>query len=273
MNGTDTFWAWGVPAGGATTIMSFYSTNLQTWINHTAYTIENISAPGAIAGIWNNAVARLDTPEGTPPAYVMALESTTTWQQPGTWLMATFATLNSSNLSAGWNHLDAHKYSYTSQEYSACPTIRHFGGWYYVASLFSPGCSDNAVYQQILVRSRDLKTWYTPLLPEKACGPLNASLDRFGNGTKYNPIVAPLFEEERDKQVGKPAWNYNTTLTEAQKQNVAVATDISNSDMDWCDDGQGGVYISYGWSNQWSSSNMFLGAAMVRNASQREWLE
>ena len=43
--------------------------------------------------------------------------------------------------------------------------------------------------------------------------------------------------------------------------------------MDWSDDGQGGVYISYSWSNQYSYKNMFLAAAEVRNATQQEWLE
>ena len=37
--------------------------------------------------------------------------------------------------------------------------------------------------------------------------------------------------------------------------------------------GKGGVYISYGWSNQNSFANMFLAAAEVRNATQRQWLE
>ena len=55
--------------------------------------------------------------------------------------------------------------------------------------------------------------------------------------------------------------------------NIEVASDGSNSDMDWSDDGRGGVYITYGWSNQVSFSNMFLAAAEVRNATQQEWLE
>jgi len=62
-------------------------------------------------------------------------------------------------------------------------------------------------------------------------------------------------------------------MTTAQKQNIAAATDFSNSDMDWSDDGKGGVYISYGWSNQVSFANMYLAAAEVRNATQQEWLE
>ena len=220
----------------------------------------------------NNAVTRLDTPKGTPPAYVMAIES----NMGKEYLQATFAYLNSSDLSSGWTQFDPKTHHYTSREYSACPTIRHFDGWFYVVSLFSPCCGNAPRYQQVLVRSRDLQTWSGPALPDVPAGPMNTSAPhwtRTGNGTKYNPILCPLFDEANDRLVGPPAWNYRTELTAAQKKNVAVATDFSNSDMDFSDDGKGGVYISYGWSNQASFANMFLNAAEVRNATQQEWFE
>ena len=53
---------------------------------------------------------------------------------------------------------DPATHRYTRREYSACPTIRHFGGWFYVAVLFSPCCGNAPRYQQVLARSRDLKT-------------------------------------------------------------------------------------------------------------------
>ena len=220
----------------------------------------------------NNAVTRLDTPKGTPPAYVMAIES----NMGKEYLQATFAYLNSSDLSSRWTQFDPKTHHYTSREYSACPTIRHFDGWFYVVSLFSPCCGNAPRYQQVLVWSRDLQTWSGPALPDVPAGPMNTSAPhwtRTGNGTKYNPILCPLFDEANDRLVGPPAWNYRTELTAAQKKNVAVATDFSNSDMDFSDDGKGGVYISYGWSNQASFANMFLNAAEVRNATQQEWLE
>ena len=96
---------------------------------------------------------------------------------------------------------------------------------------------------------------------------------RTGNGTKYNPILSPLFDEANDRKISPAAWNYKSELTAAQLENIEVASDGSNSDMDWSDDGRGGVYITYGWSNQVSFSNMFLAAAEVRNATQQEWLE
>jgi hypothetical protein len=40
-------------------------------------------------------------------------------------------------------------------------------------------------------------------------------------------------------QVGATQWNYNSSkLTAGQMENIAKATDFSNSDMDWSDDGQ-----------------------------------
>lgn len=118
------------------------------------------------------------------------------------------------------------------------------------------------------MRSRDLQTWSGPALPAVPMGALNTTgLDRTGNGTKYNPILCPLFDEHNDKQIGP------LKLTAEQHDNIAIANDASNSDMDWSDDGRGGVYISYGWSNQESFANMFLAAAEVRNASQQEWLQ
>jgi hypothetical protein len=320
MAGTDadTFWAWGVNGGYGPKITAFYSTDLITWKNGTAFEIKNRTEVG-FGGMCNNAVTRLDTPPGTPPAYVMAIES----NMGKEYLQATFAYLNSSNLSQGWTQFDPKTYHYTDREYSACPTIRHFAGWFYVASLFSPCCGNAPRYQQVLVRSRDLKTWATcvhsfanvsqsictacniefchnapylfeltihlfndgwdtlprrPALPDVPAGPMNTTRPgwtRTGNGSKYNPILCPLFDEANDKRVGTTQWNYNTStqLTAAQRENIAKATDFSNSDMDWSDDGKGGVYISYGWSNQASFSNMFLAAAEVRNATQQEWLE
>jgi hypothetical protein len=58
-----------------------------------------------------------------------------------------------------------------------------------------------------------------------------------------------------------------------QRGNIVASSDASNSDMDRSDDGQGGIYISYGWSNQASFANMFLAAAEVQSPMQREWLE
>eukprot|EP01052_Picozoa_sp_SAG31_P042123 SAG31_NODE_6589_length_1961_cov_1.373255_2_plen_329_part_00 len=278
MNNTETFWVWGVNYGFGPKISSFYSTDLLTWINGTAFEIKNATEVG-FSGMCNNAVTRLDTPKGTPPAYVMAIESN--GHEKGldlskTQCATTFAYLNSSNLSTGRTQFNPRTHQYTSREYSACPTIRHFNGWYYVATLFSPAYGNVPRYQQMLVRSRDLQTWSGPALPNESGGSVNTSRPgyvRTGNGTKYNPILSPLFDEANDRKISSAAWNYKTELTAAQLENIKVASDGSNSDMDWSDDGRGGVYITYGWSNQVSFANMFLAAAEVRNATQQEWLE
>ena len=240
LNDTDTFWVWGSRTPGGlepsyTTISSFYSTDLQTWVNGTAFEIKNSTAVG-FGGMCNNAVTRLDTPPGIPPAYVMAIESNGGPLVGKAYLMATFAYLNSSDLSTGWRQFDPKTHFYTNREYSACPTIRHFNGWFYLAVLFSPCCGNAPRYQQILVRSRDLQSWAGPALPALPMGALNTSqpgFDRTANGTKYNPILCPLFDEQNDKQVSPRAWNYNTTLSAAQQQSIADASDPSNSDMDW----------------------------------------
>ena len=104
-------------------IDSYYSTNLRTWINGTAFEIKNATEVG-FSGIANNAVTRLDTPKGEPPAYVMSIESNGGPLVGRAFLMATFAYLNSSNLSSGWKQFPPATHHYTSHEYSACPTIR-----------------------------------------------------------------------------------------------------------------------------------------------------
>ena len=179
LNDTDTFWVWGSRTPGGlepsyTTISSFYSTDLQTWVNGTAFEIKNSTAVG-FGGMCNNAVTRLDTPPGIPPAYVMAIESNGGPLVGKAYLMATFAYLNSSDLSTGWRQFDPKTHFYTNREYSACPTIRHFNGWFYLAVLFSPCCGNAPRYQQILVRSRDLQSWAGPALPALPMGALNTS--------------------------------------------------------------------------------------------------
>ena len=42
---------------------------------------------------------------------------------------------------------------------------------------------------------------------------------------------------------------------------ISNATDINNSDIDFCDDGQGGVYVAYSWGNQQVSSLLSLYSA------------
>ena len=100
MNNTETFWAWGVTNGYGPKINSWYSTDQRTWINGTAFEIKNSTEVG-FEGMCNNAVTRLDTPKGEPPAYVMAIASSGGPLVGKAYLMATFAYLNGSDLSKG----------------------------------------------------------------------------------------------------------------------------------------------------------------------------
>eukprot|EP01045_Picozoa_sp_COSAG04_P019502 COSAG04_NODE_1899_length_5275_cov_29.229907_6_plen_219_part_00 len=205
-----------------------------------------------------------------PPSYVMTIDSTGLPEPIAKiWVMQTF--LVSNDLTKPWNQLDPNTHRYTDHEYTGCSTIRHFAGWFYLAACFSPCCGNAPIYQYMMVRSRNLKDWSGPALPALPQTNLNTTLPGFsrnGNGTKFNPFLSPLFDVANDKRISP-----GTNLTVEQMQNIDAATDISNSDMDWSDDGKGGVYISYGWSNQNSFANMFLAAAEVRNATQRQWLE
>ena len=111
------------------------------------------------------------------------------------WVMQTF--LVSSDLTKPWAQLDPKTHKYTDREYTGCSTIRHFGGWYYLAVLFSPCCGNAPIFQYMMVRSRDLNNWSGPALPAVPQTNLNTTLPGFsrtGNGTKYNPFVSPLFD-------------------------------------------------------------------------------
>jgi len=89
------------------------------------------------------------------------------------------------------------------------------------------------------------------------------------SGTKYNPIFCPLYDEHNDKHVGPPAYNYNTTLTPAQHENLAMANDASNSDMDWSDDGQGGVRAR-GQSSVWLAVFSCTNDGLPRQARDKQ---
>ena len=71
----------------------------------------------------------------------------------------------------------------------------------------------------------------------------------------------PAVDVANDKRVCQPAFNYQTERDIRAKAEVQMAGDIGDSDIDWSDDGCGGVHIAYGWSNRASYKNMFLAAA------------
>ena len=101
--------------------ISLDKTAALNWLCNTIsaqFEIKNSTEVG-FNGMCNNAVTRLDTPPGTPPAYVMAIESNGGPLVGKAYLMATFAYLNSSDLSSGWTQFPPTTHHYTRQEVRA----------------------------------------------------------------------------------------------------------------------------------------------------------
>jgi hypothetical protein len=105
---------------------------------------------------------------------------------------------------------------YSREKYTACPALRYLDGCFYMIYLEArPG----PTYESHIVRSRDLRSW---------------------EPSRLNPVLA--FSEE-DKAVANPK------LTAGQRQAVAHARDINNSDVDLCEF-RGKTIIYYSWGNQ-----------------------
>ena len=105
---------------------------------------------------------------------------------------------------------------YSKAFYVACPAIRYLDGQYYMFHLAAlPGRK----WETVLVRSRDLAHW------EKS---------------PHNPILA---FSPKDKTIANPK------LTQQQRDHIAKAVNVNNSDFDLCEY-RGKVIISYSWGCQ-----------------------
>jgi hypothetical protein len=100
--------------------------------------------------------------------------------------------------------------------YNAAHCLRWHNGWFY---LFYLEAGKPHGYEQYVTRSRDLITWHTSPL---------------------NPVLAASPE---DKQIANPR------LTPEQRNHIAKATDVNNSDIDFCEF-NGRLIINYSWGNQ-----------------------
>ena len=108
------------------------------------------------------------------------------------------------------------QYVYTKEKYSACPALKYIDGIYYMIYLEArPGPE----YESHMVRSRDLIEW---------------------ENSPFNPV---LQHSPEDKRIANP------NLSEEQKEGIAKAKNINNSDMDLCEF-EGKVIIYYSWGNQ-----------------------
>ena len=144
--------------------------------------------------------------------YIMAFEIGEPPEETGVRFTTRFA--ESSDL-RNWTLLPS-EYIYTKERYSACPDIHYLGGVYYMIYLEAkPG----PTYESHIVRSNNLIDWES--------SPLNPVL-------RHSP---------EDKIIG------NDDLSPAQKERIANAKNLNNSDVGLCEF-NGKVIIYYSWGNQ-----------------------
>jgi hypothetical protein len=104
---------------------------------------------------------------------------------------------------------------YAKDRYTAPHCLRYLDGYYYDFYLESI----HGGYEQFLVRSKDLIHW------------------------EPSPLNPVLRASDADRQIRNPK------LTPLQRQRIATAKNLNNSDMDFCEY-QGRLVIFYSWGNQ-----------------------
>jgi hypothetical protein len=105
--------------------------------------------------------------------------------------------------------------SYSKDRYTAPHCLRFHDGYYY--NFFLEAVEGG--YEQYVVRSKDLIEWQLSPL---------------------NPVLAA---SEADKRIANPA------LDEEQRKGISEATNLNNSDIDFCEF-EGKLIINYSWGNQ-----------------------
>jgi len=201
-------YAFGVDAWGGTAIHALRSEDMKTWESEVA-----LSLPGW--ALYNTSVCRADS------RYIMAIEIGKPPERTGVPFTIVFA--ESSDLGT-WRLLPEES-DYSRERYTACPTLRYLGEWFYMTYLEAlPG----PVYEQWVVRSRDLRHW---------------------EASPRNPI---LRHSEEDRRIASP------DLSEQQQARIREAVNRNNSDMDMCEFG-GHTVIYYSWGDQ--AGNEFLAQA------------
>jgi len=147
-----------------------------------------------------------------PDRYVMAIELGEPPEEVGVRFTMRFA--QSANL-LDWSLLPA-ECVFSKDRYTACPALRFLDGFYYMIYLEArPG----PTYEPHIVRSADLAHWES--------SPLNPLM-------QFSPD---------DKLIANPA------LSARQRDLIADAVNINNSDVDLCEF-NGRTVIYYSWGNQ-----------------------
>lgn len=144
--------------------------------------------------------------------YVMAIELGEPPEEVGVRFTIRFA--ESPDLSQ-WR-LTPSECVYSKDRYTACPAIRFLEGYYYMIYLEA---MQGPRYEPYIVRSRDLVHW---------------------EGSIFNPVMTPSAD---DKLIANPR------LTVQQRNGIASAVNLNNSDLDLCEFG-GKTKIYYSWGNQ-----------------------
>ncbi len=143
--------------------------------------------------------------------YVMMFEISQPPEEAGVPFTARFAT--SKDL-RHWT-LTPPECNYAKDRYTAPHCLRYLDGYFYNFYLESV----QGTYEMRVVRSRDLIHW---------------------EPSPLNPVLRASAEDRRI---------HNPRLTEQDRQRIATAKNINNSDMDFCEFG-GRVVIYYSWGNQ-----------------------
>ena len=227
--------------------------------------------------------------------YAMAIE----WGAPGNIVgvpyTAVFAVKDATDddLSTGWRLLDPEKSVYRKDRYSACPTLRFFGGWWYVVTLFEDvanpkGKNCNSASTQFtgclsshVVRTRDFLTWHEPTQSTEGGAPGNTSIiTGLPDGGDLTGPDHQIIPGSYLDQVNSSAGNETKARCKSQTD------DINRSDMDMVTLPAGMLgahqtkpwtYVVYTSGNQGRPTHPnqpegFSQAGLVEG-SEQEWLE
>jgi hypothetical protein len=204
----DALFVYGVSRWGGPAVTVFTSRDLERWETRTA-----LATPGW--GLYNTSVCRaggrhvMAVEVGEPPA-VAGVRFTSYFAESGDLL--------------AWKLLPE-RCVFTTERYSACPSVRFLGGRFYLAYLEArPG----PAYETHVVRSEDLVRW------------------------EASPVNPLLRHSDEDRRVANPK------LTAAQRDLIAGAVNLNNSDVDFCEF-RGKTVVTYSWGNQQGTE--FLAAA------------
>ena len=160
-------------------------------------------------GIFNTSICKADD------KYVLMFEIDGPPEVAGIKYTAKFAT--SPDLK-NWT-LTPPECTYDKSKPSAPHCLRYLDGYYYNFYMETIGEKPNRNWEMSLARSKDLINWQPSPL---------------------NPVIKPT---EDDHKIANP------NLANAQKERITKATNINNSDIDFCEY-NGQLIINYMWGNQ-----------------------